>query len=637
MKQLDVRQIDSPRAPADINFRAANNGHATYGPLGPQALYQSIVDEESRRIARNTDKKIGGPAYTSPIYASGCLSPLLNAVSPKRSSAKTLLAALRTLNLVADSRILQHPLRAAHPDLLADLLYTEHSLENLAQVISQQSPSWVVQQQISLAANLLSKTCQGESQRRPVEEAGLYDVLAAKLASFVAATGCSLAGSHGSNTALASPAPEKAEFAPILYAIVTILDTSKARWTRFLAAPAFGAVFPKTYPEGPTSFSARKLSLNHIESLIPHLQNVSRTLPTTPNFPPLGATGTSSQPSLRAFGFSIESADHATEGYESQLVPWLIYMARADTDALARLMALHAVTHLHRCGLTHKRREAESATILVPLLATMLDKNPAASTGLLKSMRSDDAADRRLIKEKAPAVLAKLIDDILDLQRAAIEAGSIKKLSQMLKKSFDPLPLHSTTLLWSPESTMPDRIGTDEDIPFGSPGLSPAAYHVTCMRESALRGLAAIASLKDDYRRAIIENGIVPFIIQSLKPYDVESPASQLGPLVDENKGSTAVTQNPKEVIIAACGLAQGLSRSVSTLRTSLMDAGLAAPLFLLLRHQDTEIQIASTAVVCNLVLDFSPMRQVSTALPGQSANKLKANYSFRLSLTQVF
>lgn len=542
-----------------------------------------------------------------------------------------MLAALRTLNLVADSRLLQHPLRAAHPDLLTDLLYTDHGLENLAQVISQQSPSWTVQQQISLAAKLLSKTCHDESHRRLVEEAGLYDVLAAKLASFVVATGCSLAGSHGTHTVLAPPAPEKAELAPILYAIITILDESKARWTRFLAAPAFGAVFPKTYPEGPTSFSARKLSLNHIESLIPHLQSFSRTLPTTPNFPPLGAIGTSSQPSLRAFGFSIESADHATEGHESPLVPWLVYMARAETDALARLMALQAVTLLHRRGLTHRRREAESATILVPLLAIMLEKNPVASTDLLTSIRSADAGDRWLIEERAPAVLAILIDDILDLQRAAIEAGSIKRLSQMLKKSFDPLPPHSTTSLWSPDPTMSDRTGTNEELPFGSPGLSPAAYHVTCMRESALKGLAAIASLKDDYRRSVIENGIVPFIIQSLKPYDVESPSSQLRPPVDDFKGSTSVTQNPKEVIIAACDLAKGLSRSVSTLRTSLMDAGLAAPLFLLLKHQDIEIQIAATAVVCNLVLDFSPMRQVSTRSPRLSMDGSKADDSFRL------
>lgn len=42
------------------------------------------------------------------------------------------------------------------------------------------------------------------------------------------------------------------------------------------------------------------------------------------------------------------------------------------------------------------------------------------------------------------------------------------------------------------------------------------------------------------------------------------------------------------------------------------MDAGLAAPLFGLLKHQDIEIQIQATAVVCNLVLDFSPMREVS-------------------------
>ena len=46
------------------------------------------------------------------------------------------------------------------------------------------------------------------------------------------------------------------------------------------------------------------------------------------------------------------------------------------------------------------------------------------------------------------------------------------------------------------------------------------------------------------------------------------------------------------------------------------MDAGLAAPLFLLLKHQDVDLQIAATAVVCNLVLDFSPMRDVRESVP---------------------
>ena len=581
----------------------------------------------ARNKARYSDSSVGGPAYTFPIYTSGCLSPLLDALAPKKSPATTLIAALRTLNTIADSRLLQHPLHAAHPDVLADLLYTEHGLNNIAQIISQQSSFWTIQQQISLAASLISKTCQDDHHRNLVEQAGLYDVFAAKLASFIVATGCSLGGSNGSRNATPLPAPEKAELAPILDAVCTILDKSKARWTRFFDASAFEAVFPRTYQDGPSTFSARRTPSNQIESLIPHLQSSSRALPATSNFPPLGAIGTSSQPSLRAFGFSIESADGAAEGYESPLVPWLVYMARAEAGGLARLMALQAVTHLHRCGMTHKRREAEFATILVPLLVMMLDKSSSQPSDSSTGARKDSTSDQRLIEERAPGVLATLTVDSLDLQRAAIDAGSIKKLSQILKKSFDPLPPHSTTSLWSPEPPTSDGMETTEELPLGTHGLSPAAYHVTRMRESALTGLAAIASLKDEYRKSIIENGIVPFIVQSLKPHDTDGSTGQPQVTADDSKGSMAVTENPKEVIMAACALARGLSRSVSTLRTSLMDAGLAAPLFLLLKHQDIEIQVAATAVVCNLVLDFSPMREVSTTFmrpyPVTKANSL--------------
>ena len=61
------------------------------------------------------------------------------------------------------------------------------------------------------------------------------------------------------------------------------------------------------------------------------------------------------------------------------------------------------------------------------------------------------------------------------------------------------------------------------------------------------------------------------------------------------------------------------------------MDAGLAAPLFVLLRNQDTEIQVAATAVICNLVLEFSPMRDVgclsSFFFLGKKANNSKGHH----------
>ena len=45
-------------------------------------------------------------------------------------------------------------------------------------------------------------------------------------------------------------------------------------------------------------------------------------------------------------------------------------------------------------------------------------------------------------------------------------------------------------------------------------------------------------------------------------------------------------------------------------LRTSLIDAGIAKPVFALLKHRDPDIVIAATNAICNLILDFSPMRE---------------------------
>ena len=47
-------------------------------------------------------------------------------------------------------------------------------------------------------------------------------------------------------------------------------------------------------------------------------------------------------------------------------------------------------------------------------------------------------------------------------------------------------------------------------------------------------------------------------------------------------------------------------------LRTSLIDHGIANPVFDLLTHQSIKVQIAATEVITNLVLEVSPMRTVS-------------------------
>jgi armadillo repeat-containing protein 8 len=100
-----------------------------------------------------------------------------------------------------------------------------------------------------------------------------------------------------------------------------------------------------------------------------------------------------------------------------------------------------------------------------------------------------------------------------------------------------------------------------------------------------LSAIAAITLFKDDYRKQVIETGLIPSIVSALS-----SP-------------------NPG-IRTAACQCTRSLSRSVCILRTNLVDAGIAPLLFSLLSDPIEEVQIAATGAVCNLMLEFSPMRK---------------------------
>jgi hypothetical protein len=106
------------------------------------------------------------------------------------------------------------------------------------------------------------------------------------------------------------------------------------------------------------------------------------------------------------------------------------------------------------------------------------------------------------------------------------------------------------------------------------------------IKKSVLYAISAVTSLREENRRQALDSKILPRI--------------------------KAALSSPFEgVRAAACQVTRSLSRSVKNLRTSLVDSGIAVPLVKLLKDVNLSVQIAASATLCNIVLDFSPMKTI--------------------------
>lgn len=581
----------------------------------------------------------GGPAYIPSIRTGGVIAPMLSLVSTTQSSASTVLAALRTLNTIADASAPLHLDAKNSSNGLFPNMYNDDFLTSIVQLLSQNSTTQSVQRQISLMAALIAKTCSDETQRHMLVHAGVLEALASRLSTFVAATDGAL---YASRRALAAnpgnfSATTQLQLAPILAAIGAILDTSRSRALHFLSTPAMTTVLLRLEADTALPHEKRANSWHHLASTSAGTRassprSLDYLLPQVPCFPskgtqaessfhpPFGAAGTSARQPYAAKGLhhandlSHGQAIDSPQEEENPLIIWFIYVVRASSG-LTRLMAAWIISLFHCSGLIDRRRDSSFAMLLIPLLVRQLEKE---STPTAAAHLAYDTSPLRSInltsQEQAPAILATLMVDNIELQRAAVEAGAIKKLAQLLKESYNPLPVDSSSSQWTAEPSLETRSdGIDEELFANNSTNSTSACQVAKTRESVLLALASLASIKDEYRKAIIENGVVPFVIESLKPFHRLSSREGNGNLRDGGRqGLLSQTENSMGVILAACGATRSLSRSVNTLRTSLMDAGVAAPLFVLLKHYDVNVQIAATSVISNLVLEFSPMREVS-------------------------
>ncbi len=112
------------------------------------------------------------------------------------------------------------------------------------------------------------------------------------------------------------------------------------------------------------------------------------------------------------------------------------------------------------------------------------------------------------------------------------------------------------------------------------------------MRESTLKAASALISFKDEYRKAFVDQDVMPLLVESLTSTPTKPRSSRERPRSPPKEDEAAPSPetdpayggNTAGVMIAACHVVRMLSRSVSILRTTLQDAGVSAPLFRLLR-----------------------------------------------------
>lgn len=575
----------------------------------------------------------GGPPFLPSVHASRALPAILACTSPNANPPQIVVAALKAVSGVADAAALASPSSELDSLALADAIFmSPYHLESLCLILASTSSSRLQQTQAELVASLISRICTEERHQQALIQSGVLDMLASRLASFAVSQGHVIPGaeaqaySDGLYEAFPKEAPHGTQIGPVLAAVAAIVGESKYRATRLINSPAILAVFPSIAVET-SGLSGTKIQgstiMDYLLPQVPPPSSNARSPPqshhhSSTNTPDRPESRTPSQtPGLRLVSPAVleSGLDNSSDEIESPFIPWLIIQARS-LSGYGRLMAVNILTALFKAGLGRKGwRETSLGMLIVPILLDLITKNDNDEA---ESQITFDET-QHLILEKAPATLARLITDSELLQKAAYDCGAVKTLTKLLRRAYRSVPILEATKYWSPQpDTDMDVEGPSVSSQLGQLGQDPLLSHRVRLRESTLKAIGAVASGKEDYRKALVEEDFIPYVMESLTEYP-KRPKQIKDRLKDKPSGeaeqqpnvSSAYGANPLTVIVAACHVIRMLSRSISILRTTLVDHSVAMPVFRFLKHPDVDVQVAATAAICNLVLEASPVREV--------------------------
>ena len=487
-------------------------------------------------------------------------------------------------------------------------------------IFSQAIEPATVHSQSSLVCRLIQRTISCCEHQNAFCAAGLLDCIAAYIASYYVHRHTK-SSEPLSLHPLTLPSPPPHKFLPdLLGAINAIVEGSRYRVGRLLLSPWLEKIFRFYHSQVPLEPKLHQQSVfalydvNPAQLSIPWIHNGVQKPESsfTKAFPALGA-----QPNIKS-GTFIDFADSETThpasaaGLDTTLTSWLVHLMRTD-KSLIRVRAARLLGSIARTEHVSRAKSHTLAFLAVPLLLdVMKSTTPVVMSSVVDPLH--DTQSKALIE--APIALSLLIEESSTISstvlKAACEAGIIKETCQYLKRTFDAVD--SRAPMWSDQA---GAILMEDDKPstqvLGQCGVSiKIAYLFQCRRSGLilLQSIAGNRSGEDRYRRHLVDNGAVQCIVDSLVPFN-KSSASALQSRGGKEKLDSSVG-NPIHVLLAACKASTAISRSIYLLRTSLIDAGVSKPAYRLVQHPHAEVQIASLAVMCNLLVDCSPMRQVS-------------------------
>lgn len=300
-------------------------------------------------------------------------------------------------------------------------------------------------------------------------------------------------------------------------------------------------------------------------------------------------------------------------GVDSAITSWLIHLMRTD-KALIRVRAARLLASIARAEYISRAKSHTIALLVIPLLLELMKSSDPISMSQVVDPLHNPLSQAL---SEVPRALGFLLEESPitspAILKGALEAGIAKELCQYLKKTFEAI--ENRAPLWSENADT--RVMDGDESPtriLGERGLSAKVVYLFRCRRAGLSLLSSIAGNRpgeDKYRKALVENGVISCLVDSLTPFNAGSVAalqSQGGK--EKLDGSIG---NPLPVLLAACEASTAMARSIYLLRTSLIDAGLAKPVCRLVQHPNADVQVAALAVMCNMLVDCSPMRQVSS------------------------